>query len=340
MSAEQDDRSLLRGPFDGDLWLRRFCGCVVAAVAAYASYQHQRMFAAMGGADSVSASLWPLAVDGLLLLATRVLLKSNRGMSWRTRLLAWIAFILGIAVSLASNIAAAPEITWQAVLVAGWPPVALLLSVELLGGRRAETRGTAKGDSLREPNSAEVNAHSDDGTGADLETVVANGEAPMVDSNQTCDAGSMRDVGAEARPAHEVMWDYFCRQRAVGHTPNGVELDKVAGTRDYGRSVIRRWKEEGRLAGKHGDSSETGGYRATSCRRPQINGAFSSDRADGSQGRSGQFDAGHAAEPHVLSMIADSGLIGSQSARRLPLAPRPVDGRDQSHAGASAIMRN
>lgn len=35
-------------------------------------------------------------------------------------------------VSLAANIAAAPALTWKPVLVAGWPPVALLLPVELL----------------------------------------------------------------------------------------------------------------------------------------------------------------------------------------------------------------
>ena len=31
-----------------------------------------------------------------------------------------------------ANIAAAPMLTWQSVVVAGWPPVALLLAVELL----------------------------------------------------------------------------------------------------------------------------------------------------------------------------------------------------------------
>lgn len=35
-------------------------------------------------------------------------------------------------MSLAANIAAAPVLGWQPVLVAGWPPLALLLAVELL----------------------------------------------------------------------------------------------------------------------------------------------------------------------------------------------------------------
>jgi hypothetical protein len=43
---------------------------VVAEVAAYASYQHQRGYALVGGSDPTGAALWPLSVDGLLVLAT------------------------------------------------------------------------------------------------------------------------------------------------------------------------------------------------------------------------------------------------------------------------------
>ncbi|WTE49211.1 DUF2637 domain-containing protein [Streptomyces sp. NBC_01622] len=125
------------GPSDLDAWLRRGCALVVAGVAAYASYVHQREFALQGGADEVSASLWPLSVDGLLLLATVGMLKPSGRGGRRARYAVWAAFLLGIAVSLAANIAAAPALAWKPVLVAGWPPVALLLSVELLAHRPA-----------------------------------------------------------------------------------------------------------------------------------------------------------------------------------------------------------
>ncbi|MGH4028616.1 DUF2637 domain-containing protein [Actinomycetota bacterium Odt1-20B] len=129
-----------------DLWIRRIGGVVVAAVAAYASYVHQREFARQGGADPVSATLWPLSVDGLLLLATAGLLKHPGGSRGRrTNVMMWLSFLLGIAASLAANIAAAPELAWRSVLVAGWPPVALLLAVELLAHRPVSgTGGTAK----------------------------------------------------------------------------------------------------------------------------------------------------------------------------------------------------
>jgi hypothetical protein len=105
---------------DLDAWIRPLCALVVAGVAAYASYVHQREFALQGGADTVGASLWPLSVDGLLLLATVGLLKPSGAHTRRARGAVWSAFLLGIAVSLAANVAAAPALEWKPVLVAGW----------------------------------------------------------------------------------------------------------------------------------------------------------------------------------------------------------------------------
>ncbi|WP_260860193.1 hypothetical protein [Streptomyces cupreus] len=72
-----------------------------------------------------------------MLLATVGLLKPTGPRTRRARGAVWSAFLLGIAVSLAANVAAAPALEWKPVLVAGWPPVALLLSVELLAHRPA-----------------------------------------------------------------------------------------------------------------------------------------------------------------------------------------------------------
>ncbi|MFG3025652.1 DUF2637 domain-containing protein [Streptomyces sp. NPDC048254] len=136
-----------RRALDVEAWVRPLCALVVAGVAAYAPYIHQRSFALQGGADRVSASLWPLSVDGLLLLSTLGLLKQESDVGRRAKWAVWAAFLLGIAVSLAANVAAASRLEWRSVLVAGWPPVALLLSVELLLHRTGRRRldGTAWG---------------------------------------------------------------------------------------------------------------------------------------------------------------------------------------------------
>ena len=67
VAAEPSERRAVATP---EVLARRACAVVVAAVAAYASYEHQRTFAVRGGADPVGASLWPLSVDGLLVLST------------------------------------------------------------------------------------------------------------------------------------------------------------------------------------------------------------------------------------------------------------------------------
>ncbi|XLQ67192.1 DUF2637 domain-containing protein [Streptomyces actinocidus] len=137
-------RSEARRGVDVEGWIRRTGALAVSGVAAYASYVHQREFAGQGGADRTSAMLWPLSVDGLLLLATVGFLKRPPAHDRRSRHVVRLAFLLGIAVSLAANVAAAPSLAWQPVLVAGWPPVALLLAVELLADRPGEpAAGTA-----------------------------------------------------------------------------------------------------------------------------------------------------------------------------------------------------
>jgi hypothetical protein len=123
---------------------------VVAGVAAYASYVHQREFALQGGADRTTATLWPLSVDGLLLLASVSVLKRSGGPGRRARWVVWLAFLLDIAVSLAANIAAAPVLAWKPVLVAGRPPVALLLAVELLAYRSGDQVESVAGGQRRE----------------------------------------------------------------------------------------------------------------------------------------------------------------------------------------------
>ena len=195
-------------------------------MAACGSYQHQRHFAVDGGADPVNALLWPLSVDGLLLLATVGLLKSSQQTSRRVRLAAWLSFLLGIAVSLAANIAAAPTLAWHPILVAGWPPVALLLAAELL---------------THHPQSRE---HT--------ETPPA---APIREPDQASDTPPPKP------PAEQVMWQHYLHEQTHGRTPTGAELDRIAGTNNYGRTVLRRWRTQGRIP--PADPHRRNGHRLT-----------------------------------------------------------------------------
>lgn len=216
-----------------DLWSRRLATLAVAGVAAYASYQHQRDFALAGGADLTTARLWPFSVDGLLVLSTAGLLRDTHRASRRARIFLWAAFAAGIIVSLAANIATAPSTSWAPVLVAGWPPVALLLAVELLGHRRRR-------DSRDEQQEPERDAD------ARSETQAENKSRPETNA-PTEKVVALAESRLSRHTAEEVMWEHYQRTVSAGlPAPTGAELDAIAHTNNYGRAVLRKWRRRGR----------------------------------------------------------------------------------------------
>jgi hypothetical protein len=132
--------------------------------------------------------------------------------------------VFGICLSLCANVAAAPELNVFAVAVAACPPLALLLAVELLNRvlkrHRAETTESA------------VTGETGDETGSVVRLAVVPDEAHP-----------------PAEPtAEQRMWAYYVTEQAKGRTPTGAELDRIAGTNNYGRRVLRRWKQHGKTA--------------------------------------------------------------------------------------------
>lgn len=208
---------------DRTLWAQCVCTAVVAVGAAYASYRHGREFAVRYGADGTTAAIWPLIVDGLLTLATIELWKTGHDRNTGGRWPAWSAFVFGICLSLCANIAAAPVLSVFSVAVAACPPVALLLAVELLNR------------SLRRHRAETVSETSTETDGTE-ETAEPMAPAVRLASVPT-GSGSPTELTAEQR-----MWAYYINERSKGRTPSGAELDRIAGTNNYGRRVLRRWK--------------------------------------------------------------------------------------------------
>ncbi|MFI7120750.1 DUF2637 domain-containing protein [Amycolatopsis sp. NPDC049868] len=193
--------------------LRIQCACtaLVALGAAYASYIHGRQFALRFGADTMTASIWPLIVDGLLTTATVELWKPNRDGS--SRWAAWAAFLFGISLSLCANIGSAPVTGALGVAVAACPPLALLLAVELLNRALKRHR---------------------------VEPVAPKSEAPAPVEVPSAAPSPLPKLTAE-----QMMRAHYERERAQGRTPSGAELDRIAGTHNYGRRILRKWREEG-----------------------------------------------------------------------------------------------
>lgn len=128
--------------------------------------------------------------------------------------------LLGITLSLCANIAATPVLNMLAVAVAACPPLALLLSVELLY-RALKRHRTESADASR------------------TETERQH-ETPAV---------SMPTLPKTGATAEQKMWAHYQAEWGKSRTPTGAELDRVAGTNNYGRRVLRRWHTLGRTSG-------------------------------------------------------------------------------------------
>lgn len=113
----------------------------VAAIAGYISWLH---LYALGMAqaetaginpdqEKLAAQLTPFAIDGMILVGTLMLRQArmgNRPAHWA----AYAAVVLGVAGTIAGNVASAPDST-TARLLAAAPPIAFLLGAEALLGR-------------------------------------------------------------------------------------------------------------------------------------------------------------------------------------------------------------
>jgi hypothetical protein len=103
----------------------------VAAVAAVASYEHAYDLVRAHGETGWTARLFPLTVDGLIYASSMVMLDSARRSTSVPVLARWLLG-LGIAATLAANVAHGLGHGLIGAAVAAWPAVALVGSYELL----------------------------------------------------------------------------------------------------------------------------------------------------------------------------------------------------------------
>ena len=103
----------------------------VAAVAAVASYEHAYDLVRAHGETGWTARMVPLTVDGLIYASSMVMLDSARRKTPVPSLARWLLG-LGIAATLAANVAHGLGHGLTGAAVAAWPAVALVGSYELL----------------------------------------------------------------------------------------------------------------------------------------------------------------------------------------------------------------
>ena len=104
----------------------------VEAVAAVASYEHAYDLVRAHGESGWTAHMVPLTVDGLIYASSMVMLDSPRRKSPVPALARWLLG-LGIAATLAANVAHGLGHGPIGAVVSAWPAVALVGSFENVG---------------------------------------------------------------------------------------------------------------------------------------------------------------------------------------------------------------
>lgn len=112
-------------------WSTAFTVLGVAAVAAVASYEHAYDLVRAHGESGWTARMVPLTVDGLIYASSMVMLNAARRSIPVPALARWLLG-LGIAATLAANVAHGLGHGLVGASVAAWPAVALVGSYELL----------------------------------------------------------------------------------------------------------------------------------------------------------------------------------------------------------------
>ncbi|MBQ1076081.1 DUF2637 domain-containing protein [Micromonospora sp. C31] len=159
----------------------------VAGIAAWSSWSHMVAVALRFGERPEVAYVLPLSVDGMLVVASAAMVEdkhAGRRVRWSAR----TAFAVGVAASVAANIAAA-EPSLGARIVAAWPAVALLLVVEMLTRSQPAPRNN--------PRTSDVTRQQEPPT-ASAASIPAPGSDPPVSLTQ---ANGAQRAGTTAGPA-------------------------------------------------------------------------------------------------------------------------------------------
>jgi hypothetical protein len=143
----------------GERLIRWSAAAAVVAVAGFAavvSYSHIYDLGRAHGQSGVAARLLPLSVDGLILAASLVLLHEARA-ARPAPLLARCMLWLGVAATVAANVAYGARFGPAGAVISAWPAIAFVGAAEMLMGmvRRGRPEATVADP---EPESAEDRA--------------------------------------------------------------------------------------------------------------------------------------------------------------------------------------
>ncbi|HET9144182.1 DUF2637 domain-containing protein [Actinophytocola sp.] len=259
-----------------------FATAVVGGIAAAISYSHMLDWAKAN--DDVNsewrAYLFPVSVDGAIVAASAVLYADSRA-GRKSDKLAYAIIVVGILWSIIANIAHNTTGWGAEKTIAGWPPIALALVVEMVFrfvrrmSEQAEALATAQAEQARLAEAARVEAErvAAEEKRAAEEAAARRAEADerrreraeqrereraeQREQEPQADVVQLRATGTDGadRPAwliegataEQAMLAYLAQAKG---DVTGAELDRVVGipyfgtTPGYGRKIARKYREQ------------------------------------------------------------------------------------------------
>jgi hypothetical protein len=213
----------------------------LGTAAGAGSFAHIRDVAAAHGQGGWIAYAIAGSVD-LMAVGSGLEIRRRRRLGHPAR---WPVFtlLLGVAMTLAANLATAAPSWWGRVM-AVWPAVALLAVVGLF-----ETR-VRRGRAATGPAAA---GHLDSGTVADAPSSPVTVPEPTTLPAVPANGRSAGGTGTGGTAAVARMRAHWAARRAAGQTPTGAELARVTGTDpSLGRRVRRQLLKDDARAARHG----------------------------------------------------------------------------------------
>ena len=111
-------------------WASWLAVLAVSAIAAVISYSHIYALAFATHEHGTDARLLPLSVDGLILASSLTLLDAARR-DVKAPVMAYLMLVLGVGATIAANVEYGMPWGWKSSVVAAWPAVAFIGSVEV-----------------------------------------------------------------------------------------------------------------------------------------------------------------------------------------------------------------
>ncbi|MDG3013531.1 DUF2637 domain-containing protein [Speluncibacter jeojiensis] len=200
----------------------------LAVVAFVLSYSQLADLAARAGYSPAMAHAWPLAVDGLAVVATRATIKLLRGRGYARALLGASTTVSVVAGAAAHLLPAGPLPGWAGALVAVVPPLCLLVAPHLAVQLR---RDAVEASVAVDPERIEAGRNEPEN--------ITTGDDQQERTESDEDAALFDLEAAHPRPDCDAMRDEALRLLAT----TGLSQRAVARAVGTSEASVRRWRK-------------------------------------------------------------------------------------------------